>query len=206
MYTKWRNGMNDKEITDALKDLKNYAYNLGTDVEIVANYLLQDPRLPYWSGSSLKIQHHYGKGGLVIHTHETVGLCFNNATYFPQYDIDKTELFLAALFHDAGKLYDYAPVEMYKVDYSVWESTSHKRYIHHISRSALMWSEASKLSNEIWEKYHDKVLHAILAHHMSRDFGSPVAPKSRVAWLVTLCDNMSARMCDAESWDIIKKP
>jgi len=198
--------MNDNNREKALKGLKQYAKFCGKDAISVANFLLNDYRFPYWSGSSLKIQHHYGKGGLVIHTHETVGLCFNNATYFPQYDIDKTELFLAALFHDAGKLYDYMPVENAEPYYSVWESTNHKRYIHHISRSALMWSEASKLSNEIWEKYHDKVLHAILAHHMSRDFGSPVAPKSRVAWLVTLCDNMSARMCDAESWDIIKKP
>ena len=188
--------------------LKEYAKYFGKEVEDVANFLLDDPRFPVWSGSSLKIQHHYGKGGLVRHTHETVALCISNAANFPEHKIDRKELFLAALFHDAGKLYDYEPVSDLSqtlINYDKWESTNHKRYIHHISRSALMWNEASRKNNLIFTEYHDKVLHAILAHHMSREAGSPVAPKSRVAWLVTLCDNMSARMYDADTWDITKR-
>jgi len=52
---------------------------------------------------------------------------------------------------------------------------------------------------------HDKVLHAILAHHGCREAGSPVAPKTREAWLVHFCDGISARMDDADTWDIIKR-
>lgn len=193
---------------EELAILKEEASILGKEVVVVANFLLEDPRFPLWSGSSLKSQHHYGKGGLLWHTYETVMLCFNNAKFFPEHEIDPKELFLSALFHDAGKLYDYEPCKRRNTfinPYEEWVSTNHKRYIHHISRSALMWSEASRRNNLIFTEYHDKVLHAILAHHTSREAGSPVAPKSRVAWLVTLCDNMSARMYDAESWDIIRR-
>lgn len=187
-----------------LKNLKDRVLLLGDNVVFVCNFLLNDPKLPLWSGSSLSYQHHYGKGGLINHLYEVVELCFLNRSLFLDYQIDENELFMAALFHDAGKLYDYEPMDF---THEKWTSTNHKRYIHHISRSATMWTQAvCALNNpEFYDKYHEKVLHAILAHHGSRDKGSPVAPKSRVAWLVHLCDGISARMYDAESWDIIKR-
>lgn len=184
-----------KEMLDYLKLMaKTY------EVEDVCNFLLDDKRLPLWSGSGKSFQHHYGQGGLITHLTETVQLCFINKAFFPNTEIDDTELFMSALFHDAGKLYDYKPVDYY----DNWEGTDHKRYIHHISRSAIMWSEACKRNDSTYEKYHDKVLHAILSHHGTREHGSPVAPKSRVAWLVHLCDGISARMYDADSWDMIR--
>lgn len=33
---------------------------------------------------------------------------------------------------------------------------------------------------------------------------SPVAQKTRVAWLLHLCDGISARMDDAETLDVVK--
>jgi len=194
------------EAKDALGTLKEYSVGFGKEVSDVANYLLEDPKLLVWSGSSLKHQHHYGKGGLVRHLYETVTLCLDTSHFFPEHETDPRELFLAALFHDAGKLYDYKPVTDKGIvcDYTRWEGTDHKRYIHHISRSAIMWSEASKRNDLTFSEYHDKVLHAILAHHGTREWGSPVSPKSRVAWLVHHCDCISARMYDADTWDTVK--
>lgn len=189
----------------ALKELRAWANMLGEDVEKVSAYLLDNPNLPLWSGSSLSSQHHYGKGGLIIHIWEVVRIINETLQVaLPQYlnKIDEKEWFMAALFHDAGKLYDYKPTDD---TYEKWDSTDHKRYIHHISRSAIMWTEAAMRSNFIRTNYHDKVLHAILAHHGFREAGSPISPKSRVAWLVHLCDGISARMYDAGTWDIIKK-
>ena len=39
---------------------------------------------------------------------------------------------------------------------------------------------------------------------MKRESGSPVAPKSRVAWKLTKCDKLSARINDSDTWDIIE--
>ena len=115
-------------------------------------------------------------------------------------------------------MYDYEPVKNLTVhnvddpsdytcetDYKEWGSAPHKRMIHHISRSGLVWSHNSSLDVGINEKYHDAVLHAILSHHTAREFGSPVAPKSRTAWLLTLCDNLSARMADCETFDVLDR-
>ena len=66
-----------------------------------------------------------------------------------------------------------------------------------------MWTQAAMRDAVIFSNYHEDVLHAVLAHHGTREAGSPVAPKSRVAWLVHLCDGISARMYDADTMDVI---
>lgn len=75
--------------------------------------------------------------------------------------------------------------------------------IHHISRSALIWSHAVVEHPEFSDKYHDVVLHNILSHHGSREWGSPVAPKTQAAWLLHLCDGISARMNDCDRLDLV---
>ena len=50
----------------------------------------------------------------------------------------------------------------------------------------------------------EDVLHVILSHHGNRLAGSPVAPKTREAWIIHLCDGISARLYDADTWDVVK--
>jgi 3'-5' exoribonuclease len=187
------------------------------EVESLCEVILNDERFPIWSGSGKPMQHHYGKGGLAIHTAEVVKLCLaNNESLgdFPM--IDARQMFLAAFFHDVGKMWDYAPDDNPKLenpDYQNWVGTSHKRHIHHISRSALVWQESitaycKKYLNGkpkwLTDTYIDEVLHAILAHHGLRQWGSPVMPNTRLAWMLHLCDGISARMNDADKWDQTK--
>jgi 3'-5' exoribonuclease len=196
-------------MTDYIDKLTRQAKLTGCGTYKVCKSILEDERFPLWSGSSKENQHHYGKGGLVQHTSEVVDTCFRiKSLYEHKYEFNSAEVFLAAFFHDVGKMWDYEPLLNSSVQpnaYMKWTSAPHKRLIHHISRSALIWSENVKKSDFMNEKYHDKVLHAILAHHTAREFGSPVAPKTRVAWLLTLCDNLSARMYDADTLDILDR-
>lgn len=180
-----------------LEELKEIASQLK--VETLSDYLFVDARFIVCSGSSNYSQHHYGDHGLVIHTHEVVTTCLKMRELYSQYDLvlDKKELYLAALFHDAGKMWDYECV------YGVWRAAEHKRIIHHITRSVIVWNEACLLGNIGDTHFIDQVTHAILAHHGQRAWGSPVAPKSRVAWLLHLCDGISARLYDAETQDVV---
>mgnify|MGYP003633668246 CR=1 FL=1 len=203
-----------------LLKLNSMSYSYGNSIGIVCSHLLEDDRFSLWSGSAKSNQHHYGDGGLMQHTYEVICHCFSSLQTYDAHDwgydwqIDKAELFLAALFHDSGKMYDYEWYEarsktrgdeLPAVYERYWQGTEHKRLIHHISRSALIWTEAAKLDEKVYEKYHEKVLHAILAHHGQRSWGSPVAPKTRVAWLLHLCDGISARMYDADTSDVVEK-
>lgn len=200
------------ESGEQLSWLIELAKEISEETYEIAKYILGDERFPMWSGSGYPNQHHYGIGGLLRHTSEVVELCFIMKEHYEGvHVIDSVELYLAALFHDSGKMYDYEYVAGDDVpDERYWRSAPHKRMIHHISRSATMWTEANLLAAlkdvGIERESRDNVLHAILAHHTKREHGSPVAPKTRVAWLLTLCDNISARMDDADTWDIIKRP
>lgn len=162
-------------------------YFCSSFVSLVMNY----PKFLECSGSSSPNKHHYGTGGLVEHTAEVITLCDTVAEKLGYNSDFKQELFLAALYHDIGKVYDYE----YTSD--GWIATSHKYKIHHISKSAQIWIEHSNTLNFWWVRdIRDRVLHAILAHHGRKEAGSPVTPLTKLAWMLHLCDGLSARCND----------
>ncbi len=168
-------------------------------VKRIANSLLLDSRFPVWSGSCKPQQHHYGTGGLLVHTDEVTQMCLLlRDKYYP--GLEPRPIFLAALFHDWGKLWDYQPQSDPIAEDTQWGPSEHKRLIHHISRSAIEWSKAVHLTGECLDIY-TEVTHAILAHHGQRAWGSPVSPRTQLAWLLHLCDGISARMNDCDKLD-----
>lgn len=163
--------------------------------------VLTDWRFPLWSASSKSTTHHYGMGGLAKHTLEVVELCFNANDYFNVDDkgVDDMQIFLTAFFHDVGKMWDYKATNP---EMTEWEGTKHKETIHHISRSVMVWVEEverAKLDAAyISDEFKDEVSHAILAHHGLREWGSPVSPKTKLAWILHTCDMLSARMDECQ--------
>ncbi len=192
----------------SLEYIEKTANNLG--VSHIANEVIGDGRFYLWSGSSRREQHHYGKHGLVRHTAEVIMLCLANDAILGC-GMSHRELFLAALFHDCGKMWDYGPSGPEgHPNYDTWVSMPHKRSIHHISRSAIQWNLAAEkwnlakpatIDDFVKSIDVDEITHAILSHHGQRAWGSPVAPKSGLAWMLHLCDGISARMNDCDSWD-----
>ena len=159
----------------------------------IASEVIQNTNFLLWSGSPHSSLHHYGKHGLLIHTYEVVRLCMDSAaTLGLQKEIDLKWMFLAALYHDIGKLDDYRPIND---EMTEWESTDHKKKIYHIVKSYEVWNRMAE-KHRISRKDADEVSHAILAHHGRLEWKSPVEPQTKMAWILHLCDNMSARVCD----------
>jgi 3'-5' exoribonuclease len=166
----------------------------------LSNIVLNDEKFSIWSASSEPNQHHYGKGGLKTHTNEVLNLMILVSSNL-KLDLDYCLIELSALYHDIGKLYDYTPKDN---DFNEWKKTDHCREINHLSKSAIIWNiNANKLNFPT--KYIDQITHAILAHHGHREYGSPVAPKSKLSWLLHLCDNLSAKMDCCAKMDSIKR-
>ena len=189
-----------------IEKIKYRAKCIDVKVEkILEEFLIDYPEFVDWSGSHNKTLHHYGWGELARHTSEVIELGFEaRRTLHKEKEVDAATYFFAALFHDTGKMYDYHPLYAYSFD--EWEPCEHRRIIHHLPRSAIIWHDTIKKYPDYNIKYHDEVLHAILAHHGSRQAGSPVAPKTHVAWLLHHCDSISARMDDAGTLDIVNRP
>lgn len=183
-----------RESHTSIEALKSLAASFDKDTQTISNKILIDiPKFGVWSAASKPGTHHYGKNGLAQHTHEVISAMFAVKQALPKAaDIPNRQIFIAGLFHDIGKVWDYAPTNL---ECTEWTGTAHKRTIHHISRSALVWSKSVD-STGLFQEEHDAILHAILSHHGCREWGSPVSPDSGLAWLLHLCDNLSARIED----------
>lgn len=142
--------------------------------------------------------HHSYKGGLVDHTLEVIKIGLSTIKTLDIKDFNTTVFFLAALYHDSGKMWDYE-----EGINGVWAKTKHNRTIHHISRSAIYWNEIA-VRHSLYEEISCKVTHCILSHHGQRAWGSPVAPSSKEAWLLHCSDMVSARLNDCDKIDILK--
>ncbi len=183
-----------------IADLRLAAAGMGTVTLRLADRVLDMPGFATCSGSVSPGKHHYGTGGLQQHTHEVVTLVLQNRTTIAK-DVIESHAFLAALFHDVGKVWDYERVEGVQRIVSVpgpsevWCEMPHKRLINHLNRSALFWDQCAREEN-LPEDAREAVLHAILAHHA--EHGSSVMPKTKLAWLLHLSDSLSAWMdqCD----------
>jgi len=180
------------------------------DCEDICNEVLANFLFPYWSAStkySGKELHHYGEGGLLRHTLEVAELMVATAPILSALNQDSInqQLFLkkciiSAVFHDFGKMWDYRE----NTDKKEWESTRHAKEIGHIVRSGMEFERVALKYAMPPEDKHE-ILHAILSHHGSKEHGSPVSPKTKLAWLLHLCDTMSARYEDCERIDFNPK-
>jgi 3'-5' exoribonuclease len=144
---------------------------------------LNDDRFGIWPASSKPGKHHHRDGGLAEHTWEVCVAASHFAT-----ETNGPLLFLACLYHDAGKMWDYERKD------GVWGPSSHRDTIGHVVRSAMIWEEAASNTALILDDEISLVTHAILAHHGYREWGSPVTPQTKMAWILHLCDMISARL------------
>ena len=99
------------------------------------------------------------------------------------YEIKVERCILAILFHDYGKVYEYN---------TEGETQTDMYLLGHI------FIGAHKLQNVLEQQGVDgeeikRIIHVILAHHGTREFGSPVLPCTQEAVIVNMLDNLSAK-------------
>lgn len=140
--------------------------------------------LYYTFPAASKIHHNY-MGGLSEHSLSMCEMVDVVCKHYPQ--LNRDLLISAALIHDVGKTAEMSGA-------ITTEYTLEGRLEGHISIANGWLSEvASKLKLEATE---EAVLlhHMILSHHGHYEFGSPVLPMLQEAEVLSLLDNLDARM------------
>ncbi len=150
-------------------------------IPIIQDYAakLYEPYSKYPAATSV---HHAYPGGLLNHTHQMLRMLQGLYPFLP-YPIKVERCILAVLFHDYGKVYEYN---------TQGEPQPDMYLLGHIYLSA------HTLQNELTSKGVGKeeikrIIHCILAHHGTREYGSPVLPCTPEASIVTYLDNISSK-------------
>lgn len=137
---------------------------------------------PYSEYPAATTMHHAFPGGLLNHTHQMLDLLDGMYPHLP-YPVKPERCVLSILFHDYGKVYEYN---------RQGETQPDMYLLGHI------YIGAHKLQLELEKQGVDaeetkRIVHCVLAHHGTHEFGSPVVPATQEALLVNMIDNLSAK-------------
>lgn len=127
--------------------------------------------------------HHDFRSGLLQHVLEMVEISKSLVKFYPKvnYDILKAGIFL----HDLGKIYELDATGV---------STKYSKMgnlIGHIVCGVMIFDKYG--GKELPEDTYLHIVHLILSHHGSREFGSPVVPSTVEAIMLSDIDNLSAK-------------
>lgn len=133
--------------------------------------------------------HHAQLGGLLMHVAEVTDIAHHIARTVRKANQDL--VIAGAMLHDIGK------VEAYAVSPEGFSHTSSGMLLGHVTLGALMFDRKLQSSGlALAGAQRDELLHLILSHHGSLEFGSPVQPMTTEAEIVHWADEASAKATD----------
>lgn len=143
--------------------------------------------------------HHARRGGLLDHTAQMLRVALALAPLYPE--VHRDLLCAGVIFHDLGKLWENDTGER------GFASVANRRgeMLGHISLGIevanTLWREGEAAEGKVWEggtpsgeELRDHLLHLIASHHGTKEFGSPVSPRTPEAFLLHHIDNIDAKM------------
>jgi len=129
--------------------------------------------------------HHAHLGGLLEHTLSVARMCLLAAGHYT--DANAGLLLTGALLHDVGKVEEF-DFDL-KIDYS-----DAGRLVGHIALGANLVEARCRSLPEVSSELRRMILHLILSHHGSPEFGSPVRPATLEAMLLHHLDDLDAKL------------
>lgn len=139
------------------------------------------------------VHHHAFPGGLLLHTVEVGEMARAACQILPflRHDLIVT----AALLHDIGKVYEM------EHGLRAGEYTTSGNLIGHVHDGAFRVQEAIKHIRSFPAGLRNALIHLMLSHHETAEWGSPKAPALPEAVVLAQCDQISAH---ATEWHTAK--
>lgn len=169
----------EAEINQIIADMKNPI------IRDITEELVRSNHDKFYSYPAAVRNHHNFVGGLAYHSLSMARLAKGILPLYPFLDYDL--LMAGILLHDMGKIEELSqPV--------LPEYTPMGNLIGHIS---LMNNQIDRVAMALEQENSEEVMllkHMVLSHHGKMEYGSPVLPMIPEAEILTLLDNMDARM------------
>lgn len=131
--------------------------------------------------------HHAYLGGLLEHTLETFCFATVVANRYPEY-INRDLLFTGAILHDCGKIIEY---EWEGLAFSL---TDQGRLFGHLVLGAKLVEERIGRHSNFPVAIKQELIHMILSHHGTQEWGSPQPPKTINAFALHHVDYLSSEL------------
>jgi 3'-5' exoribonuclease len=171
---------------DMIAELCETIATLADPWQTLAAYLLQEGPLadPFTAAPAARGMHHAYVGGLLEHSLSMATLAGHLAGQYPF--VNRDLLICGTLLHDLGKALEYSLADGIGV-------TDDGRLVGHIVRGVVVVEQAAaELGFPAAEL--QQLVHLIVSHHGTYEWGSPVLPKTIEAVLLHQIDLLDSRV------------
>lgn len=170
---------------ELIKQVKDPLYR-----ELLNHFIIDNDK--YWISPAAVSHHHSYLGGLCQHSYEVGTVAYMNAKIMEKTelaDINIDLVITGGLLHDIGKtkVYDIEGLTpIYDEFYGLYE---------HLVEGVLMVREYLLNNNKYYGNEEKIALldHIILSHHLKKEYGSPVNPQFKEAYIVNAADTFSSQ-------------
>lgn len=171
-----------KELDNLISLVHNSNYQ-----KLLKSFFIEDKtfREKFLSHQGAKVVHHSFISGLLEHTVSTTKLAIAMAKNYDDLNLDL--IITASLLHDIAKIDEIS-------SYPKNEYTDEGYLIGHIVMGYEKVKERINKLGGFDVNEENELLHTILAHHGSTEFGSPKLPMIMEAYLVAQADNTDAKL------------
>lgn len=171
-----------KELTSLISKVKNKNYS-----KLLNEFFVNDEKFKnkFMKHQGAKVVHHSFISGLIEHTLNTTKLAIKIAENYNDINVDL--VITSAILHDIAKMDEIS-------SYPENEYTDKGQLIGHIVLGYEKIKDKINAIGGFSEKETTELLHCILSHHGSTEFGSPKLPMLMEAYVVSQADNTDAKL------------
>jgi 3'-5' exoribonuclease len=172
---------------EMIDELLDYIERLAPPWDELTRRVLLEPDFfhHFCEAPAARAMHHAYVGGLLEHTLSMAALATVVADHYPY--VNKDLLLTGTLLHDAGKALEY--------DLGCGFSFSDDgRLVGHIVRSVTLVERAAAEMEDLPPQDLRQLVHLLVSHHGTHEWGSPVVPKTLEAILLHQLDLLDSRV------------
>ncbi len=169
------------------KELQQLITSLDKPWQALVSHIILDREFLtlYTNAPAARSMHHAYVGGMLEHTLSMASIAQFLIGHYPY--VNRNLLISGILLHDMGKAIEYETTTSF-------EFSDDGRLVGHIARAAIIIEAAAAEVGGIPDVDLRQLLHLVLSHHGTQEWGSPVVPKTLEAILLHQLDLLDSRI------------